>query len=53
MGCFSVGNLAQTNVIVGKRTGDILRMNDSVRHNICDNKQNRRKAPNTPQGQKK
>lgn len=44
------GNLAHTNVVVGKRADDILQTSDSVRHDICDNRQNRQKAFNTPQG---
>lgn len=45
-----MGNLAQTNVVVGKRADDILQMSDSVRYNICDNRQNRQNSLNTPQG---
>lgn len=46
-GQFSTG---KCDCMTGKGIDDILRINVSVRHNICDSKQNRRKAPNTPQG---
>lgn len=45
-----MGNLAQTNVVVGNRTDDVLQMSASVRHDICDNRQNRQNAFNIPLG---
>lgn len=40
-------------MVVGKRTEDILQRRDSVKHDICDNRQNRQNAFSIPQGQKK
>ena len=44
-----MGNFAQTSVVVGKMTDDILQMSDSVRHDIYDNRQNRQHAFSTPE----
>lgn len=39
-----MGNSAQTNVVVGKRTDDILEASDFVRHDTCDNRQKKVKC---------
>lgn len=44
------GKLAQTDVVVGKGTDDVLQTSDSVRHDVCDNRQNGQNAFNTPEG---